>query len=119
MADHLATQGFGILGKDLFTAQFHQNSDLSKVCVLITPSAGLSPSCALDKPRLQVISRCRDSVIAWEKASDIHDHLKLLGKVNLGDNLLVTCRAIQTPFPLGLDENKCWLFACNYQLELA
>lgn len=118
LAAYLAAQDYGKLGREITTGQISQDADPCKVSILVTPAAGLSASCALDRPRVQVVTRCRNFLPAWQKIEDLYDLLKMHGKAQLGSTLLVSCTAIQTPFPLGMDESKCWRFACNFQLEL-
>jgi Bacteriophage minor capsid protein len=60
---------------------------------------------AWENPRVQVVARHRDYAAARQKAQDIY--MLLNGKANLliGGSRYLQIRALQSPFPLGRDQN--------------
>jgi len=113
-----------VLNTNFFRTKLPHTVKPTTIGVVLRPTSGRAPDLAVgfDYPRFQVSVRCVDFSLANAEALRIYNQLSRLDTTRLGsspDWLLVSaCRAQSTPFPIGQDEQQCWLVVNNYELEL-
>lgn len=123
LAADLQAQGFLVAGATGFAGAFpaFQNpADLDTPMVLLTGTAGPATDQArgIKFPRIQVVVRCTDYLAADTRANNIHAYLRNLGPKLMGSTRVKWVQDVQTPFGIGLDENRAHRIACNYQFDI-
>lgn len=119
----LSTQGIGTLGTDIFLGTLPAEPDN---CVALRDYGGLAPEHDLgtdhlryEFPRVQVLVRNTDYVTGHMKAFDIVGDFEAIQDSTLSGVRYRCVDSLQSPFCLKQDENRRWVFACNYQVAKA
>lgn len=129
IADYLSSGGIGTVGTDLFKGFMPETPD---VAVVVVETGGRSPdramgagpggtTVAMEWPRVQVI--CRNTQFDYSAArSKAHDVFKLLEGMptrTINGTAYFWGAAVQSPFPIGRDDDARVLIGCNYDIAKA
>lgn len=117
----IVTDGNGVYGTSLFLGAM---PDAPDVCVVVTESGGWPPldffseaSPGLERPRAQVRTRgvAHDYETPRLAAERVARELHARGAFVVNSTRYLDLRMVQTPFPLGKDDNHRWIFAVNME----
>jgi hypothetical protein len=116
IAFYLQDQGMSLPGYEL--------PDMPNDAMAVQEYAGARPwhvkgvqAAEIENPRFQILVRsgARNYVGGRQLIEDAYTFLDGFSGVLSGVEY-VSIRAIQSPFPLGRDENGRWRFACNFEV---
>ncbi len=115
----LVANGLGTLGTNLFLSLLPAN--VADASVVITETGGSGPGyvhetaqASTESPSFQVIVRDNDYGNARSKADSIWKLLSRQRNTLLSGSKYLSIRPIQSPFPLGKDENERLQIIANY-----
>lgn len=111
---HLIDLGLGEEGKTAYRAQLAAGHCPETPCWVMAPTGGLR-----NAPRVQILTRARLFMHAWQLAEQIRTAIDQAGPLFLGDDTAIAKVLVATPpATLGLDESRCWRIATNYAINL-
>lgn len=115
----LVANGLGTLGTDLFLSLLPAN--VASASVVITETGGSAPEyvhesleASVERPSFQVVVRDTGYANARSKANDIWKLLSKQRNTLLSGVKYLSIRPVQSPFPLGPDENERIQIITNY-----
>ena len=115
----LVANGLGVIGTNLFLSLLPAN--VADASVVITETGGSEPGyvheaieASTERPSFQVIVRDSDYANARSKANSIWKLLSRQRNTLLSGSKYLSIRPIQSPFPLGGDENERLQIIANY-----
>jgi len=126
LAAHIAANGHGVVGTDLFKSQIPDSPDFA---IGLFEYPGLPSTKAfgttvlIENARFQVMVRssrpgtANAYVTARNKAEAIYVLLDGAGKLTLSGKVYYYIEALGPPSPLGEDDNKRQLITCNYAVN--
>src|ERR1051325_6921886 len=114
---YLQSLSLGTVGTDLFLGSTPDSPD---ACVTVreyggeAPEFTLGPSVAYEQPRIQIVCRAgvADYAAARTKAEAIYRALNV-AEATLSATHYLRIEPLQSPFPIGRDENNRWEIAFN------
>lgn len=121
LGSDLQSHGLGILGTDLFEAQFPASLSPDTVASVIIETGGGAPDNAsrFEFPRVQITTRSTDYGACRIRARAIFDRLNnFVGPIGPTPTPAGYCRALQQPTNIGKDENLAWRIVCNYEFSI-
>lgn len=116
---YLQAAAVGTVGTDLFKGQM---PDVPEVAACIYEYAGSPPEQAHNarqsvRPGLQVVVRNSDYEAARAKIETIFNLLDRVTNTDVQGLDVIKIEAVQSPFPLGIDDNGRYRLAVNFQVE--
>lgn len=120
VATYLAANSIGRIGKTIFV----NNAPVNKNdFVLVTDTGGAAPEqyYPLDHPSVQiaVYGSASKHAETWELINDAFRLLNRKQNIAIGSRDALYARAIQSPYPIGLDaDKKRWLFVFNVAFKI-
>lgn len=127
IADYLSTGGLGTVGTDLFKAYLPEQPDAAMV---ISETGGTSPYRAMrsvaggavaERPRIQVMARAAefDYAAARLKINNVMARLDGAGDLTLNGVRYLWIAAVQSPFPMGRDDQGRVRIGINFDVVKA
>lgn len=125
IAAHLATNGHGTVGTDIFKSQLPDSPDAA-IGIFEYPGRpsdkAFGTTVLIENPRFQILVRsAREGVVAnayltaRTKAEAIYTLLDGAGNLTLSGIVYLYIEALQPPFHLEFDANRRAVIACNYE----
>lgn len=125
IADYLSSGGIGTAGTDIFKGLFP--SEAPDACVAIYEAGGMEPvktmaagpnTSVVERPHVEVVCRAGafDYATARTKAHAVFKLLDGLPTRTINGTLYEWASAVQSPFPLGRDQNDRPRIACIYRV---
>ena len=116
IAARLASAGFGTLGTDLFINTLPATPDN---CISVSGYAGSPPERTHDtsgnaRPGIQVRVRNTSAATGRTVIENIFNYLDGSGNVSLSSVFFLSIDAVQSPFPMGKDENNRTEYSVNF-----
>ncbi len=128
IADYLASQGgsgVGVVGTSLFKGKFPPTAPDTAVCIYETgglPTVHAMASgpgvAVVEQPRVQVVARAgaEDYQVARTRLHNAFVLLDGLRDRTINGTVYKWVASVQSPYPMGPDENKRERIACNFDV---
>jgi hypothetical protein len=113
-----------VRGTNFFRAKHPVGANPDAVCVVMRPTQGRPDEIdgLIRFPRFQISVRARSYDAAQAEADRLYVALSAVRHTRLGTSgnytLLLSITGLGPPFPIGQDEQNCWLIVANYEAEL-
>jgi hypothetical protein len=125
LVTRLTAAGVGTLATSLFTGSGTPAPDGDGPYTFVIATPGERPVVTHTKgktdytrPRAQIVTKARNSVVALNKCTDAWAALDLTN-VTIGTTRYLKIRPLQEPFDMGRDENDLYRYGFNVSMERA